>query len=812
MKKYLKLIIFGSIFALPFISFIVVNGMFFPYISGKNFAFRALVELSFGAWVALALIDAEYRPKISNITLAITGLIVVIGIADFLGANPARSIWSNYERMDGYVTTFHAFLYFIVLTSVVRAQKDWDKLFHVMITTSVILAFVSFKDVLMPNFNGRADATMGNPIYLAVYMLFHIFISAYYLFKEEIKTWGFKQYCYIAAIFIQMLSLYYTATRGTILGVVGGLFLAAGIIALFEKKQILLRKVAIWSVTGILILIGSFFVAKDSSFVRQNPVLGRFAGISIEDSSTKARFIVWNMAYQGFLERPVLGWGQENFPYVFNKYYDPNLYFAEPWYDRAHNVFMDWLVSGGILGLFSYLMIFVAAVHTLWKKKEDDFQVVSKALLVGLLAGYFVHNVFVFDNLTSYILFFTVLAYIHFRSTDAEDSKNILSRFFEKVSKPFQKNSFNEENQGIIISIIGAATIAMIAMVNLHPYQQNRLLVETLRLQDSQVDSERGLDIFKQILSYNSFNDFGTGEARERLVIKANQVAGSQKVTQEVKEAYFGLAYNEIEKQIQEVSGDSKYLIMESSLFSTIGNFPKAIEILNRALLVSPKKDMIITTIGDSYLNMGSNQEALNTYKIGFDNAPKNQAMAKRYALAALSLGNEKLAADILIPLFGTFPIPDELIMRFYENKGKLDVVIKTYETAIQDKDGSKVVDYRLKLATVFFRMKDDAKAIAILQQGIIDIPKDSELRMNLANVFLQLKENEKAIEVLKQAAIDIPQDYKIRYSLASIYLQERDLKNAIIVLEQVLKDFPGRKYPDVYRNTLSTLQELKKK
>jgi O-antigen ligase/tetratricopeptide (TPR) repeat protein len=776
MKKYLKLIIFGSIFALPFISFIVANNMFFPYIVGKNFVFRVLVELAFGAWVALMLIDAEYRPKISNVTIAISLFVLVIGIADLLGVNFQRSLWSNYERMDGYVTTFHAFLYFIVLSSVFRAQKEWNKLFHVMIATSIIMAFKSFNQASMPLFNGRADATMGNPIYLAVYMLFHIFITTYYLFREEIKNWRFKECFYISAIFIQIVSLYYTATRGTILGVVGGLFLAAGIVALFEKKQILLRKIAIWSVVGILILVGAFFVAKDSSFVRQNPVLVRFAGISIEDSSTKARLIVWGMAYQGFLERPVFGWGQENFPNVFNKYYDPEMYFAEPWYDRAHNVFMDWLVSAGIIGLLSYLLLFVAAIYTIWKKKENDFTIISKALFIGLLAGYFVHNILVFDNLTSYILFFTVLAYIHFRSTNEECSGNIFSRFCSTVSKPFKKESFDEDNQFIIVSIIGVATIAAMFMVNYAPYMQNKLIVDILRLEDSKVAN--GINIFKQALSYKAFGQdaFGTGEVRERLAIKANQIGNSQTIDQKVKDAYTSFAISEIEKQAEKVPGESKYLIMEASLYSNRGNFPKAIKVLEKALVISPKKEMILSSIGDCYLQMGNYKAALAAYKVGFDNAPTNKGIAKRYALAALNLGDEKLAESIIKPLFdGVFPIPDDLIMQFYERKGQIDVVIKTYEIAIQDPIESKV----------------------------------SSNRVSLTGVYLRMGKNDKAIEVLKQGIKDIPEDYKLRYTLISLYLQANNTNGAIGVLQQVLKDFPKNKYPDVYRTTQSYLQQL---
>ena len=73
--------------------------MFFPFITGKNFAFRILVEVMLGAWAMLLFIDASYRPKFSWILAAAGTFLAVIAIADFNGVNPYKSFWSNYERM-----------------------------------------------------------------------------------------------------------------------------------------------------------------------------------------------------------------------------------------------------------------------------------------------------------------------------------------------------------------------------------------------------------------------------------------------------------------------------------------------------------------------------------------------------------------------------------------------------------------------------------------------------------------------------------------------------------------------------------------
>ena len=78
------------------------------------------------------------------------------------------------------------------------------------------------------------------------------------------------------------------------------------------------------------------------------------------------------MAIKGFKEKPILGWGQEGFNYVFNKYYDPALYPYEPWYDRAHNAFLDWLMAGGLPAFLLYLALFVTAIVALWRSSLSN--------------------------------------------------------------------------------------------------------------------------------------------------------------------------------------------------------------------------------------------------------------------------------------------------------------------------------------------------------------------------------------------------------------------------------------------------------
>ena len=125
MKDFLKWSVFAGLFAVPFLTLYVENSYFFPYITGKNFWFRIIVDFTLVAWILLALYDSSYRPKFSWITTAFASLLGVMFFANLFGVHPDSSFWSNFERMDGYVSLVHTFLYMLILGSVLTTKKQW---------------------------------------------------------------------------------------------------------------------------------------------------------------------------------------------------------------------------------------------------------------------------------------------------------------------------------------------------------------------------------------------------------------------------------------------------------------------------------------------------------------------------------------------------------------------------------------------------------------------------------------------------------------------------------------------------------------
>ncbi|PIT89074.1 MAG: hypothetical protein COU27_02170, partial [Candidatus Levybacteria bacterium CG10_big_fil_rev_8_21_14_0_10_36_7] len=627
--NFLKYTILLGLFAVPFIVLVVFDSMYFPFIVGKSFIFRILVEILFGLWAVLAMYSKEYRPKKSLVLTFLSSFTGVLVLSTIFGANPSRSFWSNYERMEGLVTFLHLFAYFIVLTTTLNTEKLWKYFFNTSIAASFYTAVYGlrqfFGTLAIHQSSNRLDATLGNASYLAIYMVFHIFLSLWFFFKE--KQWW--RWLYLPIAVVETVVLYNTATRGAIIGFIGGLILAGILLVVSsESKKV---KIAAGSSLGlILLLLGLFFTFKTSAFVKNSPVLRRFSSISLTNGTTASRLTIWKMSYEGFKEKPLLGWGPENYNLVFNKYYEPILYRQEPWFDRAHNVFFDRLATNGILGLLTYLGLFGSVIYYLLFRREDfGFSSSDSSFLVATLAAYFVHNVFVFDNLISFILFFTVIGYVHFRAIEKR----------EVVTK-----EFGEGIKASLSAVVLVITILAVYSINVPGILAGRTLIEALQ-QANKGDFNSALKNFNKTLAYNSF---GTTEAREQLIQLSSSAFVSQGLDKDSKVAIYQKATSEMVKQIEENPGDIRYMSFLGSIYNIGGDYDKAMDVFRQAIELSPAKQDLYFGLGTSLVNKGDYKKTEEVLRTAFELDPSYEKSRNLYAMSLVYNGKLELSDKIL--------------------------------------------------------------------------------------------------------------------------------------------------------------------
>jgi len=711
LEKSLRWIVITGLFTLPFLCLIVTTSLFFPYITGKNFLFRGIVELVTGAWLALALVSPQYRPRRSWILASFALFVFIIAIADAQGVNVFKSFWSNYERMDGWVTLIHLLALMLVATSVLTTEKLWTRFWQLSLCVSMVVALYGFLQVAgditlggggVGNFSSRIDATFGNPIYLAVYMLFHIFIAALLWVQMRAERPVGKRalfvWWYSAAIVLDTLALMFTSTRGTTLGLIGGVLLALVMYAFTPEASKRVRRIAIGAVATVAVLGVLLVIARETPVIKGVEILNRLSTISLQDSTTKSRLLNIEMAWQGVKERPILGWGQENYAIVFDKYYNPQMYAQEPWFDRVHDIIFDWWVAGGTLGLLAYLSIFAATLWVLWRR-NTAFSWAEKSIITGLLGGYFFHNLFVFDNITSYILFAFTLSYIAWRSSNAAGAPVMPQRSY------LPKSALVITTAVCVVLVWGTAWF-----VNANALAANRTLLNALEPQQAGVT--QNLALMEQAIAYGTY---GTQEAREQLVQMASQIATAQ-VDVSTKQQFFQTAAEQMTLQEKASPLDARFPLFLGILEDSYGDYADAATSLELAHQLSPDKQTILMQIGFNDEALNQNDAALVVFKQAYDLAPEYTDALFAYAAGAIRDNQGALADQLLSPLIASGQAANTRVTAAYASAGEYGKIVAIWIPYVkanpQDPQGY------FTLAAAYQGEGDTADAIATLKSS----------------------------------------------------------------------------------------------
>ena len=715
-EKSLRYAIYTGLLAVLFVPFITFNDFFFPFITGKGFAFRIIVEIVFALWVLLALKNTLFRPHKSGLLLAVGLFILTLLVSVFLSENPEKNFWSNFERMEGWVLIAHLGAYFTVLVSMFRSEKLWRLFLNVSIGVSVIIGLYGVLQLLgffTINQGGvRVDGTFGNATYLAVYMLFHVFITTLALTQWSRAVW--VKVAYSIALILQVTMIFFAATRGTTLGLLGGMFLAGLIFTLFSKGNKTLKRVGISAVLIIVLLAGGFFAVRGTDFVQNHNVLARFANISLSEADT--RFTIWGMALEGGLERPVFGWGQESFSYIFNEKYKPSLYAQEPWFDRAHNAYLDWFVAGGFPAIIIYLSFFAFALWYLWRR-GNPFAVSERAIITGLLAGYGFHNMFVFDNLMSYVLFFTVLAYIlsrHTREIPTTQTKNENSNedtTQHKVRIPvITKDATFSAVSAVVVVVLGVT----LYVVNVPSMVRATTLIEAL--QQHEEGLSKNLEYFKQTVQGSGI---GKQEAHEQLVRFATQLHSAElqnATTPEFRAEVAQYATTSFSSYLDLHPNDARLRLFFGSFLRAIGSLNKAEEQLAIAQQLSPNKQAILFERAILSINLQKEAEALQLFKEAFELEPRYDLAREYYIATALRAGEKELAEQLLIERYDTLTPDSGIILQAYIDTGDFEKVIHIAEARVE-KDPTNF-DLRTQLAGAYLLVERRADAIQQLREA----------------------------------------------------------------------------------------------
>ncbi len=657
MKQNIVKVVKFLIYATFFVPLLVLPMSFiFPFIVPKILVFRSLVEIMIAGYILLLIINwKEFKPKFTLLNLALAAFFASFTASTFIGVDPYHSFWDNHERMLGLFTIFHYVAYYLVCSSVFKTWEDWKKALKVFLSAGSIAMFIGiiqhFKSGILLNQDiDRVASTLGNSIYVGGYGLFLMFVSFLLFIKENNKIWKWLE---VAGGVLALFGMFFSGTRGSILGLVAGLGIAVLSYIIVLRDFPKTRKILVGVAVGGVAMISLLYVFRQTSFVQSIPAVNRTINTSFTSVKNSPRWIAWEVAVESWKQKPVFGWGPNNFFYAFNAHYQSRSLeygYGETWFDNAHNIIMNTLAVQGALGLVSYLFIFLAAILMMVMsrmRKVLDLHVTVVG--ISFLVAHLVQNVTVFENPTSYLYFMFWLAMVG--TLAAKPAEVAVAMVKNNNVKPSNMVPDKTIKMGGVTTAL-AFTFLIIFIFNIQPARANMKSLEALKFLSYQ--PEKGVEMMKEALAFNSPH---IDDIRSDLTRTVISVLGDEKskLSKEKNLEVFTLAYEAMQAnvllhpydirnyltlgQLSQVgytlTGDIKY----------IGEYGTNLEI---ARTYSPKRQQIIYNIANFYLQIGKNDEATKLLQETIDDDPKIAEGYWRLAYTYKLIGKLDKAKEVL--------------------------------------------------------------------------------------------------------------------------------------------------------------------
>ncbi|KKQ27884.1 MAG: Tetratricopeptide repeat domain protein [Candidatus Magasanikbacteria bacterium GW2011_GWC2_37_14] len=649
-EKIAKYLIIASFFV-PLI--VLPTSYIFPFIVPKILWFRSISLLIFASYLLLLFSNwQKFKIKFNFLNIAVGLFFLSFIVSTFVGVDWYKSFWDSHERMLGLFTLFHYLLYYLAVSRLINGWPEWKVILRWFLGAGLIVMVIGGMQQINPELlinrgAHRVSATLGNAIYFSGYGLFLFLLGLLLAIKEKKTTLrlGSGQafwfwYACIGSLF-GFLGIFWGGTRGTTLGLLVSLAVIFFGYVITTKEHKKLRQMLLFLSIFFIVVLGILFVYRKNETIKSIPTLGRLLNASITEGSGLTRYMAWGIAVEGFKEKPVFGWGPNNYYYAFNKYYNPAFLehgWTETWFDNAHSVIFNTLAVQGFTGLGAYLLMFIAGAWMLikaYRNKGIDQHIL--VLSMAFLAGHFVHNATVFENPTSYLYFFFFLAFIN--SQTADNKQQITDN--KKTS---------EISVGLLVTI-GLILLLIIYSTNINPGRANNNTLQTL------MAFSTGKDVFgpyeiAQSTPTPHIDDIRSDFART--AIQALPQIYQSKQT-DLANKLADLVINELQKNLVLHPMDIRTNLALSQVYGLRAQAEnngqwllKSEQILNQALSYSPKRQQVLFVLSSVELGLGKVPESLKLIQQALDSDNKIAEGWWRLAVTYAQIGNKKMAIETI--------------------------------------------------------------------------------------------------------------------------------------------------------------------
>ena len=352
--------------------------------------------------------------------LAMAAYLCSYGTSTLFSIVPSVSLWGSYDRIQGLLTVL-SWLCLGAAAAVAGQQagrRQWISTVWLLASVPMCIYAVAQRFGLDPvDWLGQplgVTSTLGSSTALSTYLAMLAPLAFTRAASRGLEIYGTRhgsrarqkpalRYAgWVLLLGLQIQVVLMTEVRAGLLAVVGGLGCAATAVAWrLSRRRWALAAVAAASAM-VLVVVTLWLVS---------PVEERGVAEAL-DSSARQRLLIWQASLQtmsGSGWRAALGFGPETQALALESRFPAELASRLPdaRFDRAHNMWLDQLLTTGVLGVVALVASLAALARVGFSLVNDaDLEeALPAAGLIGGLVANVIANFYAFDSITTGVLF-----------------------------------------------------------------------------------------------------------------------------------------------------------------------------------------------------------------------------------------------------------------------------------------------------------------------------------------------------------------------------------------------------------------------
>lgn len=391
----------------------------------KMMAVYILTSFIVTSWIVKSLTQKEFQIARTPLDIPILLFLFSQLVSSIFSMDPHVSWFGYYSRFNGgmWSVISYVLLYYAFVSNV----KNITIFIKASLSTASIIALYAVaerlgidKHLWVQDVQNRVFSTLGQPNWLAAYL-----VALFPLALIQKRPFHYV----LAALFFMVLL--FTRSRSGLLGFFVADVIFWGLVYWKTKEKLTLRIpfVILHVVFGILFLtLGTNTIQLN----RPTPPSTPYTAPTLESGGTESGVIrkyVWQGAINAWKSSPktlLIGTGTETFAFAFYQFRPVAHNLTSEWdflYNKAHNEYLNYLATTGLIGLGSYLLFI--GTFLWWFIKNNKLSSINFALFAGW-TSILVTNFFGFSVVVTQVFLFLFPAFI-FVSTN-QNTKTIKLR------------------------------------------------------------------------------------------------------------------------------------------------------------------------------------------------------------------------------------------------------------------------------------------------------------------------------------------------------------------------------------------------